>query len=105
VDKAVTSGANQVGQLTFSIDDDSSQSAEARDSAFAKAREKAESMAKAAGVKLGRVVTFNESNDYHYPTPMYYQMDAMKSEVASAPAIEAGSQDVKVTVNVTYEIE
>lgn len=105
VDKGVSAGSNQVGQLSFEIDDDSKQRDEAREEAFGKAREKAEAMAKAAGVKLGRVVTFYESNDLYSPSPVYYERSAVAMDMAVAPSIEAGSQETKVTVNVTYEIE
>jgi uncharacterized protein len=107
LDKSVLAGANQVGQLTFDIDDTSVIKKDARATAFTKAREKAQEMASAAGVNLGRVVTFSEG---YAPTPvMYpnYAMDVSKSEgVASpAPSIEAGSKELTVDVSVTYEIE
>lgn len=105
VDQGVTAGANQIGQLSFEIDDDSEQKNAAREEAFADARTKAEDMAKAAGVKLGRVVTFSESGDYYAPSPVYYERSMVMAEDLAAPAIESGSQDTKVNVSVTYEIE
>lgn len=107
IDGAVGAGVNQTGQLSFEIDDDSEARATAREEAFKDAREKAEAMAKAAGVRLGRVVTFNESGGFYEPQPYYARGMAMDSAVAesAAPAIEPGSQDVTVNVSVTYEIE
>lgn len=107
IDGAVSAGVNQTGQLSFEIDDDSEARATAREQAFADAREKAEAMAKAANVRLGRVVTFNESGGYYEPQPYMtrsFGADMAVSESA-APAIEPGSQDVTVNVSVTYEIE
>lgn len=107
IDGAVKAGVNQTGQLSFEIDDDSQQRAEARKEAFADARAKAEAMALAAGVKLGRVVTFSESGGIEPPIPYYARTAVMDMavEAAPAPAIEPGSEDVTVMVNVTYEIE
>lgn len=106
VDQGVQAGSNQIGQLNFEIDDDSQLRAQAREEAFADSRMKAEAMAKAAGVSLGRVITFSEGADYNYPQPVYARADyAMAEEAAMAPSIETGSQDVKVTMSVTYEIE
>lgn len=106
VDKGVQAGANQVGQLSFEIDDDTVLRGQAREIAFQKAREKAESMVKAAGVNLGRVITFSEGGDYGYPQPVYARAEmAYDMEQSVAAPIEAGSQDIIVTMSVTYAIE
>lgn len=106
LDTSVKAGTNQVGQLLFNIDDDSEILKEARAEAFQKARTKAEEMAAAAGVRLGRIVTFYE-NAGGYPMPYYGDAIMTKSEVAAAPAptIEPGSREMVVNVSVTYEIE
>lgn len=108
IDKGTAVGANQVGSLSFDIDDASKVKNQAREIAFQKAREKAEMMAKAAGVKLGSVVTFSEGYNGGYPVP--YANFAVKSMDASggesvAPSIEPGSQELNISVSVTYEIE
>lgn len=104
LDQGVKEGANQVGQISFEIDDDSEQRDQAREEAFADAREKAEKMAAAAGVRLGRVVTFSESGGF-YPQPMMYRAEAAADQAVSAPSIEPGSQETAINVSVTYEIE
>lgn len=106
LDGGIAAGANQVGQLTFDIDDPSEIKKEAREMAFATAKEKAEDMAKAAGVKLGRVVTFSEGSSYRQPMYANFAMDSMaKSEAVGGAGIEAGSTDINVNINITYEIE
>ncbi len=107
LDKGILAGANQVGGLSFDIDDTGKIKAAAREQAFQKAREKAEAMAQAAGVKLGRVVTFSESYN-NYPLYSNYAMNLRTADMAAeavAPSIEAGSKDLNVNVSVTYEIE
>ncbi len=109
LDGAINTGANQVGQLSFDIDDASSIKKEARTEAFRKAKEKAGEMAAAAGVRLGRVVTFSEDyNNYYYPKAYAnYAMDVREESAAGAvsPSVEPGSQELTVNVSVTYEIE
>jgi uncharacterized protein len=108
LDEGTKTGANQVGQLTFDIDDTSSIKKDARTEAFKKAHEKAADMAAAAGVSLGRVVTFSEGYSQP-PTPVYanYAMDVKAGSAASerAPSIEPGSKDLVVDVSITYEIQ
>lgn len=109
IDQSIKVGANEVGSLTFDVDDLSPVKAEARKLAFQKAKDKAQQMASAAGVSIGRVETFSEgSTGGFYPVQANYAMKTMgavDAVAAPAPAIEPGSQDVTVTVSVTYEIE
>lgn len=105
LDQAIVAGANQVSSLTFDMDDASEVKKDARKMAFDKAREKAEEMTKAAGVSLGKVITFSEDN---YGGVMPYANFSMKADYAmsesEAPSIEPGSKEFTVNVSVTYEI-
>lgn len=106
LDAGVNAGANQVGQLTFDIDDPTLLKKQAREKAFDAAKEKAKEMADAAGVKLGRVVTFSEGSNYQPPAFANYKMMDAEMELAeSAATIEPGSKELNLTVSVTYEIE
>ncbi len=103
---ALERGANQVGQLSFTIDDPDTYQQQARLQAIEKARAKAEVLAKAAGVRLGKVRSFSESANTPPPYPIPYAagMGMMKTDAAPAPEVQAGSQDVTVNVNLTFEI-
>lgn len=99
-------GLNQVGGLSFEVDEPEKIKQEARELAIKNAKEKADALAKIADVKLGRVISFSEySNE---PGPMPYESYAMKSlgvgGGGAAPAVEAGSTEIIMTVNVEYEI-
>ncbi len=102
-------GATEVSSLTFTFDDVDAVQDEARDEAIADAKEKAEVLARQLGVKLIRVVSFNESSG-GYPVPMYardvaYGMGGATNEVkAVAPDISTGENKVTSNVSVTYEI-
>ena len=64
-------------------------------------------MAEANGVRLGKVVTFQE-NVGGYPIPLYEGFSKSADgapRAAPAPQIEPGSQEVTVQVSVTYEIK
>ncbi len=102
----VKAGANIVSQLQFTIDDPDMVKSEARAEAIAKAKTKAEEVAKAGGFGIGRLLSIDESG----AQPVYYAYGmggadlAMKSAAVPAPTIEPGSQDVTVTVTLRYEI-
>ena len=102
----VTNGANQVGSLSFTIDDPSKVQDQARAEAITKAKAKAEGVAQAGGFSVGRLLSVQEGGGYN---PYVYEsaMSAGKGGGATAPApvIQPGSQDVTVTVTLVYEIE
>ncbi len=107
VDKAGQLGANQVGGLNFTIDEPETIKQQAREKALVNAKEKAEALAKVAGVKLGKLVSFAESSNPVYPVYRDYAMKALEAgaaESAPAPTVEPGSQEVIVNVMVTYEV-
>lgn len=103
IDRAVTLGVNQGGGITFDNDDPSEAVAQARRRAVAEAREKAETLAEAAGVTLGRVIEISESAPMQPPMPLAKAMRMEAAPDASVP-IEAGENTYRVQVGVTYEI-
>ncbi len=96
-------GANQVGGVSFTIDEPEDLRQQARLKALEAAKKKAQALADAAGVKLGKVVGFSENEGY-VPSPMYYAKDAAMGMGGGTPSIQSGSQDVIVNVTVLYEI-
>lgn len=99
----VQKGANEVSSLSFVIDDQTLVQDQARNEAIAKAKTKAVSIAKAGGFRLGRLLSIEEGS-----TPIYYGYETMKAAGAggeAAPTIEAGSQEVTVTMTLRYEIQ
>lgn len=104
---AVTKGANSVSSLNFTIDDPTKAQAEARAEAIVKAKAKAEMIAEEAGFRLGRLLSIDEGG---VPPMPYYRMEAYgmggaaNEMKADSPAIEPGSEDVRVSVTLRYEI-
>ena len=100
--------AHPTGERDFAIDDPEALKQEARVLALANAKEKAEALSKVVGVKLRRVVSFNESFG-QVPPPIFYDKIAFgraeESAAMPAPSIEPGSSEIVVNAYVTYEIE
>ena len=103
---AASAGANQVSNLTFTIDDPDQIKGQARSEAIVDAKTKAQELARELGVKLGRVINFTESEGGGYP-PMMYDSYGGKGGVGAAaptPTINPGENEVVSNVVVTYEI-
>ena len=100
-------GINQIGAISFEIDEPEKFLTEARDKAFEKAKKKAEEMAGKNGVKLGKVINFYEYQGYSQPIYRGLEMMSKGSgdSFASAPQIQPGTEEVSVQVNITYEIK
>jgi len=99
------SGVNQLGGLSFTIDEPEDLRQEAREKALENAREKAEALAKVAGVKLGRLVSFNEGGGA-IPPPIFREYATLEVGIGggAAPDVQPGSQDIEISVSVTYEV-
>ncbi len=103
----VNSGANSVSQLQFTLDNPDAAKASARSEALAKARAKAREIANEGSFGLGKLISVQINDGTQ--GPIYYGMgagvSASKADYAPAPVVQAGSQDVNVTVSLTYEIK
>ena len=102
LDALVKAGVNNINGVQFSIKDSKSARDKAREDAIREAREKAESMASAAGVKLGKLKSLSEGGGNFNPRPTVFN-GVSESRQASTP-ISAGEQQINVTVNMTYDI-
>lgn len=104
---ATTNGANVVNDLYFTVDNPEKAQADARTKAIEQAKEKAQAIAKAAGLKLGKVVSVSDGYYQAYYGNTYDKAlgagEAMSSSVP-APDIQPGQQEVNMTVTVTYKM-
>ena len=105
LDALVKAGVNTINGVSFSIKNTKSAKDKARLDAIARARTKAEGMAKAAGVRLGKVLEIRESSSGGYPRPQPMMMArGMEADMAPTP-ISAGEQTLSVSINITYALE
>lgn len=104
VDIATLDGANIVGGITFILDDNTKKQLEekARKKAVANAKEKAESLADAAGIKLGRIVDVQESGNGE-PFPMRMMMAPGGGEAKDQTTLSPGENTVEITITLSYE--
>lgn len=104
IDRSVTLGVNQGGNITFTNDDPAAATTEARKRAVENAMARARTLAEAAGVELGRILELSEQSYAPPPVPLggrAYRMEA----AADAVPIEAGENTYRVQVNVTFELK
>jgi hypothetical protein len=106
--KATSLGANTIDQVQFTIEDSEKVKGEAMKEAVAKAKEKAQNIANASGLRLGRLVSVYEDN-YASPTPSYGMAEkslGMGGGDSSIPTpdIQAGQEEVSVTMSLTYRL-
>lgn len=101
-------GELEVSELSgpnFTIDDEDALKAEARKEAIAEARTKAKVLARDLGVRLGKVVSFNE--DENYSRPMYAKtmaVDSMASGEAVSAQVPKGENTISSDVSITFQI-
>lgn len=102
-------GANQIGGISFTIDDPENLKIQAREKAVAAAKEKAEQMAKITGIKLGPIVNIYENNYEDQPVPYYSTRSEMgmggAADVVKAPQIASGENEIRVDVTLVYKIK
>jgi uncharacterized protein YggE len=104
IDALVGAGANDIGNVGFTVEHPSKLLDEAREKAVADARRKAETYAKAAGVALGAPLSIAEEGA---PAPIFRakMMTAAPMAMAAPPPIAQGQETLSVTVSVTWAIQ
>jgi uncharacterized protein len=104
IDALVSAGANDIGNVNFTVSKASELLDQARDKALADARRKAEIYAKAAGVTLGTPLSIAEEGA---PTPMFRakMMPAAPMGMAAPTPIAQGEETLSVTVAVSWSIK
>ena len=111
IETATGAGSNQVGGISFTIDDLTNLKNEARAEAVVKAKEQAKTMAKLTGIKLGKIVNVweNSSNPIPYMDSAYsnktMSLGMGGGEVVSAPEIQVGENEISVEVTLSYEVK
>jgi len=104
IDTATENGANQIGNISFDVDDKDAAENKARELAVQDAKTKARIAAKAAGFMLGRIIHYEEGGGAS-PRPVLLDRSPMADEAGGIPTqIEPGTNELTVTVTLSYEI-
>lgn len=108
ISKTTEKGANQVGNIIFTIDDEFALKNQARELAINKAKEKAILIASQSGMKLGKVKSVIENTDPIISPIMYTNAKVMSESAAdsiSSPSIQSGQNEIKVDVTLVYQVK
>lgn len=103
IDTLVSAGANQVNGPSFQIDSPDAAQDEARTEAIARARARANLYARAAGLKVLRILSISEASGY-VPQPNVMYARAMAAEAGGAPPVAAGEVALNASVTVQFEL-
>lgn len=97
----------EISGPVFTIDNEDEIRAHAEELAIQEAQAKAKKTADSLGVSLGRIISYN--NESGTPYPMYYRdskvMSASVGGEIESVTIPSGENEVRVRVNITYELD
>ena len=103
LDSLASQGANQINGPTFQIDQPEPVYDEARLAALKKARDRAETYAKALGLSVRRIVSISEGGGGFRPVPMM-AMAAPRGKMEMDTAVSPGETEVSVSLDVVFEL-
>ncbi len=102
LDAGMGAGANYLGGVFFGVADPTKYQDEARTAAVKNATQIADALAKAAGVKVGKIISINEGalvSPLPIPAGRVFAQDS-----ASAGPVEGGSLEISTNVVMTFEM-
>lgn len=107
LDLASSNGANMVGNLQFSVNDEKREELEnvARENAIKKAKEKASKIARSAGIRLGKILNVSDGGNSYYPQPYYDSLSTLRAPGGGAEKTELqpGESTIRISVTLSYE--
>ena len=104
IDALVEAGANQVNGPSFTLDEPAAALDEARVEAVANARRRAEIYARAAGMRVARILAITEGGGYYPVQQVAFGESRMAGAPAPPPPIAPGELTLGVSVSVQFEL-
>jgi len=106
LDALVAEGSNQINGPSLTIDKPEAAYDEARVKAIAAGQARAELYARALGKRVVRLLSVSEGGGFHVPPPMPYARDmAMQVSAVSKTEIDPGTQELQVTLAMSFELQ
>lgn len=105
IDALVAQGVNQINGPSLQIDEPRAAMDEARRDAIAKARQRAELYAAAAGMRVVRIVAISEAGAARPPVALAGRAMAMDVNESAPLQIAAGEQRLTANISVTFELQ
>jgi uncharacterized protein YggE len=104
IDVATQAGANRIQRLVFTLKDEDFAKREALGNATAKAKAKADDVARALGLKIARVLSVNEGEQAFRPVMREMRAGAAMMAQDAATPVETGTIQIRSTVTLTAEL-
>jgi uncharacterized protein len=105
IDQATQSGANTIQRLQFTVKNENATLAQALRDAATNAREKANALAAALGLRIIRIASVMEGEPAHViPMARERAMTMQSAEAAVPTPVEPGTVDVRATVVLVVEV-
>lgn len=105
LDALVAEGANQINGPNLTIDKPESALDEARTRAIANGRARADLYARTLGMRVVRLISVSEGGGYHAPPPMPMGAVMMAERGAADTKIDPGTQQLQVSVSMSFELQ
>lgn len=107
VTKVGSANVSNIGGLQFTVDNREEFVAQAREEAINKAKEQAKVLAKQLGVRLGKIMYYNDNTNM----PIPYYAEGMGGDMRSMSAVPAkaelpqGESKITADISITYELK
>ena len=105
LDALVAEGANQINGPSLTIDKPEGAYDEARVKAIAAGRARAELYARSLGMRVVRLVSVSEGGGNYPRPPMAMATMAAKAERSADTSIDPGSQDLEITLAMSFDLQ
>ncbi len=97
-------GATSISEVSFVVEHPEEFAAQARTEAIEQAKERAQAIARALGVSLGRVVRYEEGGNRPVPIFQVQREEAAGAGEAPVPDLTPGETTIQRQVTITYEL-
>jgi uncharacterized protein len=104
---ATSFGANTIGGVNFDLSDTlKNQTLQtARDQAVSEAKTKAEGLAKAAGITLGKIINVSEATPSNIqPLTLPVAGGGVTEKSVTPPSVQPGTTEMDITISLSYEV-
>ena len=105
LDALVAEGANQINGPTLTIDKPEAAYDEARGSALAVGRARAELYARGLGMRVVRLLSVSESGGYSRPPMPMMERGAVAMSADAKTSLDPGSQELQVSLAMSFELQ
>jgi uncharacterized protein YggE len=105
LDALVAEGANQINGPTLTIDKPEAAYVEARAAAVKAGRARAELYARALGMRVVRLLSVSESGGYSRPPMPMMERGAVAMSADAKTSLDPGSQDLQVSLAMSFELQ